>query len=821
MNKGHVNTLEIIASAFQLVTLSLWALPPSVRLGVAVHAHVTSLPVCTHKAPTNAAIPEPDCFQSRGDSPYFINVVFADEELDSFDLDMKTTQNAAINSNEKIFPVFAKKLASKEPKDYINTAHKLAIWLTSEKAYYPAARPKIVELLEIAHATFVHEFLRHEGVVELAEHLQQLIRAVTPKTPACGATDEQVLASLAPYVRANGDRPSFYFGSSVSCYQSIGVSPPTTALLGKVPYPQPSMPSMPISQPEGEAAQPVSPPPATSASIKTESYDTTQVGAPQASSSAEAVSVTRPPDVEPSLAFPTISALQYSGASGASAVLTKPQPKRQRKAELPEELKARDLDWFKSIQSSLPAHEEPSASSSQAGGSSSISPGDQPSVNAPSPSPKRKTARMVPSRRLPRRALPLEVPPEVAECVTTSVLPPPATELSAEISGSTGLSIKADEIEDTFAAMDVDEQNPSPEVEAQPPTVGNSEEGNAPDDPAHDISHYKDPPQPDPPSVAPPSTEPPSIALLSAEPQPIIADPLPINVDPPAPAEPQILKTTAYAPPATTENTMESSLASNVEPSPFDTLPPESADISGANAPPPTVLRRDMAVPAPDTENTANPPLSTNFRITRKSPSQVPQGLADASRRKFGGNMVVMYGLQGKPFTSTHNIELNLSDPLFSNILKWVNRKIEPHLAARGVCISLACYRLPELFATIKSGSNERGIDDLTSRSSCSWPRSNSLSLHVKRNDKDTVISLAPPIFLTPDQCVDISSLMTSGRNTLELTQRGDLSEYAFVFHAHHPSQAQLAELAMVKASDEHWKHFLEALCMPAGLESP
>ncbi|KAF8834630.1 hypothetical protein BDN67DRAFT_536324 [Paxillus ammoniavirescens] len=105
---------------------------------------------------------------------------------------MKAPQNAAITSNEKIFPVFAKKLASKESKDYINTAHKLAVWLTSEKAYYPAARPKIVELLEIALATFLREFLRHEGVTELAEHLRQLVRAVIPHEHLFPETQLQV-----------------------------------------------------------------------------------------------------------------------------------------------------------------------------------------------------------------------------------------------------------------------------------------------------------------------------------------------------------------------------------------------------------------------------------------------------------------------------------------------------------------------------------------------------------------------------------------------------------------------------------------------------
>lgn len=56
---------------------------------------------------------------------------------------MKSAHSAAISSNEKIFPVFARKLASGDSKDYVHTVQKLTVWLGSEKAYYAAARPKV------------------------------------------------------------------------------------------------------------------------------------------------------------------------------------------------------------------------------------------------------------------------------------------------------------------------------------------------------------------------------------------------------------------------------------------------------------------------------------------------------------------------------------------------------------------------------------------------------------------------------------------------------------------------------------------------------
>jgi hypothetical protein len=59
----------------------------------------------------------------------------------------------AINSNAKLFPIFEEKLSTNDPRLFANTSKKLVIWLSSEKAYYPAAQPKIVALLEVARAT--------------------------------------------------------------------------------------------------------------------------------------------------------------------------------------------------------------------------------------------------------------------------------------------------------------------------------------------------------------------------------------------------------------------------------------------------------------------------------------------------------------------------------------------------------------------------------------------------------------------------------------------------------------------------------------------
>jgi hypothetical protein len=48
-----------------------------------------------------------------------------------------------MENNNRLFPPFARKLAENDPTVYANFADRLALWLSSERAYYPAARPEV------------------------------------------------------------------------------------------------------------------------------------------------------------------------------------------------------------------------------------------------------------------------------------------------------------------------------------------------------------------------------------------------------------------------------------------------------------------------------------------------------------------------------------------------------------------------------------------------------------------------------------------------------------------------------------------------------
>ncbi|KAI0663864.1 hypothetical protein C8Q70DRAFT_1050487 [Cubamyces menziesii] len=56
---------------------------------------------------------------------------------------------SAEKNNDKLFPIFQKNLASDNLQDFTTAAEKLAGWLSKDKAYYPKARPIIIQLLEV------------------------------------------------------------------------------------------------------------------------------------------------------------------------------------------------------------------------------------------------------------------------------------------------------------------------------------------------------------------------------------------------------------------------------------------------------------------------------------------------------------------------------------------------------------------------------------------------------------------------------------------------------------------------------------------------
>ncbi|KAI1796895.1 hypothetical protein LXA43DRAFT_878726 [Ganoderma leucocontextum] len=96
----------------------------------------------------------------------------------------------AERNNDQLFPLFLNTFSTGAAPEFATTADKLANWLKVDKAYYPKARPKIVELLEAAHNAVrrrsphanlpFHVSRMDDDVRAFAEPFMKLVRTVAP-----------------------------------------------------------------------------------------------------------------------------------------------------------------------------------------------------------------------------------------------------------------------------------------------------------------------------------------------------------------------------------------------------------------------------------------------------------------------------------------------------------------------------------------------------------------------------------------------------------------------------------------------------------------
>lgn len=238
----------------------------------------------------------------------------------------------------------------------------------------------------------------------------------------------------------------------------------------------------------------------------------------------------------------------------------------------------------------------------------------------------------------------------------------------------------------------------------------------------------------------------------------------------------------------------------------------------------------ELTMPSPN-QNTDSPaprqPLAISSDVRAEShgdeislppvDNTCPQGAC----ARFGGEMAVMMFRQGlESPRGTINLTFDLDHTLYLQIARWAKRKLSPTDLEQSVCVSFACYHLPSLLPNPPEDDQPTPFEKLTMDSQCSWPATGDLSLQTKRDGKDFIIPLAPPIFVTPDNCVDISAFIRSGENAFSVVQQSDMSDYMFILHAHHPTPAQLSYLASCRQKREDWAKTTRAFCTSEPTES-
>ena len=350
-----------------------------------------------------------------------------------------------------------------------------------------------------------------------------------------------------------------------------------------------------------------------------------------------------PPHVSPVTNLP-----QQPSENISPSIPSRPQPKRVRKAELPDDLIARDLDWFKSSQASIIVTEDLGASSSKVDETSPSLASDTVHVPGWSPSLKKKTARMVPSRRLPRRVS--DVVQEAESGADGSVLPP-ASEPSAEENRSF----------DNAKEASVHEQKPYLEgMESDAPIAAIPEVYDTRVSPQLVVSSNEPPIKPEIPQTD-------YLQQLPSVDGSLLYSDSAIFHHPSSPL------------PDTKLDGLESMdiSASELSSEAFPSEPPGVPEFTPPQSP--QALRLQSPI-LPPLVKAWEPPLDLSFNISPMAPDPLQQ---DANQRRFDGEMTVIHTMQGRPSTHTHVIDITLNESLFAKISKWANRKSHPSCVAR------------------------------------------------------------------------------------------------------------------------------------------
>ncbi|KAH7920893.1 hypothetical protein BV22DRAFT_1050031 [Leucogyrophana mollusca] len=745
--------------------------------------------------------------------------------------------SAAINNNEKIFPVFAQRLASTDPSAWIAIVKKLMQWLRSERAYYPAAQPKIVELLEISYNTLTQALLTDPSGLPVVEVYHDLARAVVPFMG--NFTDGELRARLQMLMQKTDDLLNDLSQSTTPI--PLGALGPSLAQQG------PSSSTQMLLNCSCRCWAVIHD--RICLTIKTQSNMSTTAVPPQTAPRLKPTRSRKRMMTDANLPdAPIIPKPTPDNAANAEQPIPRPGPSKpqRRTTELSHHLLARDIDWFMANkQSSASASATPSIEAQTLPCPSSATPPIKVEEEQVTPnslhitaSPKPCLPRMRPTRPKPQGQTP------ASELAQSS--PEPSSPIDDP--GSSGDFHDAIEMDVDLPVLDVQRHDDEDEcdviqlerldsdvVNATAPAMGvvSVEVDAAPqgNKSGHDDTSW--------PLEAPGTYDETGTTatgeqdqmagveltsqegdLVSAE---VSSNALPSGLGEETPA------TEVTDPSRPIEQggmelvTQEENSTSN------DTLPgPQGGVVSSGEQ---TAIPSEISFVAPERSVYSPRPMPPASPTQVSERDDAPSGTGsprprstaavcleddDASQGRFGDEMQVMFSGQGTTVPKVITIEFTFDDTLWSLVSRWVNRKSAPENLSESVCVSLACYSVPDIQSILQEYEETPSIVQVTPRAQCSWPQTGLVSLQAKRGEKDFHIPLSPPFFLTPAQCVDVSSFTQLGKNTLLINQLCDASEYMFVLHAHYPTRAQLAALAAEKRRmDEQWAQSLSALKFP------
>ncbi|RDB21025.1 hypothetical protein Hypma_011394 [Hypsizygus marmoreus] len=738
----------------------------------------------------------------------------------------------AIENNKRLFGPFSKKLAQNDPAVYTAFADKFAGWLSDERAYYPEARPEILRILLIAHATLrrnagvdiqgpfhisscithpmvapysrllqaIHPF-RHRFVEpELYAQIKLLLQTITaPPHSRLGSLDSEILGPLSLGLSArDSGRSAGTQPSSSSLASAFRIQNPPT-------YTHPSGKPLFITHSQSPRLMDPSysngrvPPPSTGHNMEAPSTaDLAQinqrahVGVPMISHSA--IMSKHPPHV------PTHHFREHGTMDG------------QDMSQLPESLQKGTV--IMSNASTVNANVIASPSSVA---TPSIMPVSlqQPPVAVKAKKKKKKL----------QVGLETLIQADLHELRQRGTVGPVVKQESMEVTAPLLMSTKSSEepVAVTIQCAIPVEAN---DVDGVPPHVSMDVD-------IVEISPF--PTHPLPLQQSPLVSEPvmpilDTLTIPGRTPRPLISSPTE-DVDMSDDAnhcfgKEEVENQTIHM--AQREDQERGSASRYISQGPpvVDLLDTCSVPTISGNEPNPVILENyEVLISSP--QNLSPPQSLPILQLDNwvGVASKIPADLVSTSNPEptsgeqnashaFGDETRILALQTGLSKKSKVKIRFEIPQEQYQAFDLWKNRREHRSGLEQSFCLTLSCY------STVTHKREVKTIEQINSLQSA-WPITGGLSMNVWFKDKATSFTLAPPFKVGPNGMIDVSEFLRIGENFVELVQHGDMSEYIFVLRAHHPTRAQIQQVEHRRNKDRDWHEWVAHMLQPLDVPIP
>ncbi|KZT01422.1 uncharacterized protein LAESUDRAFT_731287 [Laetiporus sulphureus 93-53] len=171
---------------------------------------------------------------------------------------------------------------------------------------------------------------------------------------------------------------------------------------------------------------------------------------------------------------------------------------------------------------------------------------------------------------------------------------------------------------------------------------------------------------------------------------------------------------------------------------------------------------------------------------------------------------VIIWSSQGSAKIETV-VEFDLNPDHAALISQWVGRYDTRDDMTRSKCMSISSFALSDCTERVRENS-DMSLEEVTNDLPTMWPRDGKLWAMLKNGQVDHGFTLSPPFIRQDESIVDISKIVTAGKNQLRIFQLNDYSSYVFTIRLHTPTAAQLEELQQRRYHKDNWNNFLQSL---------